>query len=73
MKNLRGNSVWNTTHWFSEGISSYQGLEVDLNRHWTNGLQFRAVYTFSKTLDDGLSPLQKSGELLFHLKPPWKY
>jgi hypothetical protein len=50
---LANNSVWNTTHWFSEGISSYQGLEVDLNRHWTNGLQFRAVYTFSKTLDDG--------------------
>jgi hypothetical protein len=50
---LANNSVWNTTHWFSEGISSYQGLGVDLNRHWTNGLQFRAVYTFSKTLDDG--------------------
>ena len=50
---LANNAVWNTTHWFSEGISSYQGLEVDLNRHWTNGLQFRAVYTFSKTLDDG--------------------
>jgi Carboxypeptidase regulatory-like domain len=50
---LANNGVWNTTHWFSEGISSYHGLEVDLNRHWTNGLQFRGVYTFSKTLDDG--------------------
>jgi len=46
-------AVWNTTHWFSEGISSYNGLEVDLNQHWANGLQFRGIYTFSKTLDDG--------------------
>ena len=50
---LRNNAVWNTTHWFSEGISSYHGLEVDVNRRWKNGLQFRGVYTFSKTLDDG--------------------
>jgi hypothetical protein len=50
---LRNSSVWNTTHWFSEGISSYHGLEVDVNHHWNNGLQFRGVYTFSKTLDDG--------------------
>jgi hypothetical protein len=50
---LANNAVWNTTHWFSEGISAYHGLEVDANRHWANGLQFRGVYTFSKTLDDG--------------------
>jgi Carboxypeptidase regulatory-like domain len=50
---LANNKVWNTTHWFSEGISSYNGLEVDVNRRWANGLQFRGVYTFSKTLDDG--------------------
>ena len=24
-------AVWNTTHWFSEGVSSYNGLEVDVN------------------------------------------
>jgi Carboxypeptidase regulatory-like domain len=50
---LANNNVWNTTHWFSEGISSYNGLEIDLNHRWANGLQFRGVYTFSKTLDDG--------------------
>jgi Carboxypeptidase regulatory-like domain len=50
---LRNNTVWNTTHWFSEGISAYHGLEVDVNHHWKDGLQFRGVYTFSKTLDDG--------------------
>jgi Carboxypeptidase regulatory-like domain/TonB-dependent Receptor Plug Domain len=50
---LANNAVWNTTHWFSEGVSSYNGLEVDVNRSWLNGLQLRGVYTFSKALDDG--------------------
>jgi hypothetical protein len=50
---LANHAVWNTTHWFSEGVSSYHGVEADLNRHWANGLQFRGVYTFSKALDDG--------------------
>jgi hypothetical protein len=50
---LSDNSVWNTTDWFSEGISSYHGLEVDVNHRMARGLQFRGVYTFSKTLDDG--------------------
>jgi Carboxypeptidase regulatory-like domain len=50
---LANKDLSNTTHWFSEGISSYNGLEVDLNHHWSNGLQFRGVYTYSKTLDDG--------------------
>ena len=50
---LANPAVWNTTHWFSEGISSYNGLEVDANRRFAQGLQVRAVYTFSKTLDDG--------------------
>jgi hypothetical protein len=50
---LANNAVWTSTHWFSEGISSYHGLEVDVNRRLGRGLQFRGVYTFSKTLDDG--------------------
>jgi hypothetical protein len=50
---LANSAVWNTTHWSSEGISSYHGLEVDVNRRLGHGLQFRGVYTFSKTLDDG--------------------
>lgn len=50
---LANNAVWNTTHWFSEGISSYHGLEVDFHRRVGHGLQFRGVYTFSKALDDG--------------------
>ena len=50
---LQNNAVWNTTHWFSQGVSSYNGLEVDVNRRLGSGLQFRGVYTFSKALDDG--------------------
>jgi hypothetical protein len=50
---LANNAVWNTTHWLSQGISSYHGLEVDVNRRFGHGLQFRGVYTFSKSLDDG--------------------
>jgi hypothetical protein len=50
---LQNDAVWNTTHWFSEGISTYNGLEIDANRHFGRGLQFRGVYTFSKALDDG--------------------
>jgi hypothetical protein len=50
---LQNNAVLNTTQWFSQGVSSYQGLEVDVNHHFSHGLQFRGVYTFSKALDDG--------------------
>ncbi len=50
---LANNSVANTTHWFSQGVSSYHGLEVDVNQRISRGLQFRGVYTFSKALDDG--------------------
>ncbi len=50
---LANPAVANTTHWFSNGDSSYNGLEVDVNHRFSHGLQFRGVYTFSKALDDG--------------------
>jgi len=50
---LGNTALLNTTHWFSEGISSYHGLEVDVNRRLGRGLQFRGAYTFSKALNDG--------------------
>lgn len=43
----------NTWTWFSWGDSSYNALQVDVNRRFTNGLSFRGVYTWSKALDDG--------------------
>jgi len=50
---LANNAVWNTTHWLSEGVSSYNGLEVDVNHRLGKSLQFRGAYTFAKSLDDG--------------------
>jgi hypothetical protein len=50
---LQNSALLNTTHWLSEGISSYHGLEVDMNRRLAHGLQFRGAYTFSKALNDG--------------------
>lgn len=43
----------NTTSWVSQGSSSYNALEVDLRRSLTNGLSFRANYTYARNLDDG--------------------
>ncbi len=45
--------VANTTSWVSGGISNYNGLEVDLRRSFSHGVQLRANYTFSKNLDNG--------------------
>ncbi|GGA53250.1 hypothetical protein GCM10011507_00390 [Edaphobacter acidisoli] len=45
--------VANTTSWVSTGISNYNALILDLKRSYTNGLQLRANYTWSKNLDDG--------------------
>ena len=43
----------NTWTYFSEGDSSYNALQVDLNHRFSNGLTLRGTYTFSKTLDNG--------------------
>jgi hypothetical protein len=43
----------NSTSWVSQGVSNYNGLEVDVRRQLTQGLQLRGVYTFSRNLDDG--------------------
>lgn len=43
----------NTTSWVSQGISNYNGLEVDARRQFLQGLQLRGVYTWSRNLDDG--------------------
>jgi hypothetical protein len=50
---LANSALANSTHWFSEGVSSYNGLEVDVNHHFSHGLHFRGVYTYAKALDDG--------------------
>jgi Carboxypeptidase regulatory-like domain/TonB-dependent Receptor Plug Domain len=39
--------------WFSEGNSSYNALQFDVNHRFSDGLLIRGVYTLSKTLDNG--------------------
>jgi hypothetical protein len=46
-------AIANTWTWFSEGVSSYHALQVDLRRRFSHGLTLRGSYTFSKALDDG--------------------
>jgi hypothetical protein len=46
-------AIANTWTWFSEGDSSYNALQVDVNRRFSGGLTLRGVYTFSKVLDNG--------------------
>jgi len=43
----------NTWSYFSEGDSSYNGLELDVNHRFSSGFSLRGVYTRSKTIDDG--------------------
>ncbi len=43
----------NTWSWFSEGVSSYNAMQVEVMRQFSNGLGFRAAYTWSKSLDNG--------------------
>jgi hypothetical protein len=45
--------IANTWTWFSEADSSYNALQIDVNRRFSAGLTLRGVYTWSKTIDDG--------------------
>jgi hypothetical protein len=50
--------------WYTEGNTSYNALQLDVTRHLTRGLQFRANYTFSKNLDvnSGLTGAQANNQ-----------
>ena len=43
----------NTWTWVSEGRSTYNALQLDLNRRFSEGLSLRGVYTLAKAMDDG--------------------
>ncbi len=43
----------NSTSWVSQGTGLYNALEVDARHSYSNGLQLRGNYTWSKNLDDG--------------------
>ena len=68
----------NTTHWFSEGVSSYNALQLDVNRRFKQGFQIRGVYTWSKSLDDGTAwnssvASNAPGFVMFPLNPKLDY
>ena len=37
--------------WYTEGNTSYNALQIDVSHRFSQGLQFRANYTWSKDLD----------------------
>lgn len=39
--------------WSTEGVTTYNALQVDLTKRFSRELTFRANYTFSKNLDNG--------------------
>jgi hypothetical protein len=43
----------NTWTWVSQGRSTYNALEIDMNRRFSGGLSLRGVYTLAKAMDDG--------------------
>lgn len=45
--------IANTWTYFSQGDSSYNALQLDVNHRFQDGLSLRGVYTWSKTIDDG--------------------
>ncbi len=68
----------NTTSWFSEGLSSYNALELDLNHRFSGGLQLRGAYTYSKSLDDGTAwnssvAANAPGFVMYPLNPKWDW
>jgi hypothetical protein len=44
--------VSNGFFWYTEGNTSYNALQIDLNHRIAQGFQIRANYTFSKNLDE---------------------
>jgi len=43
----------NTWTWISQGRSTYNAMQVDLNHRFDAGLSLRGVYTLAKAMDDG--------------------
>ena len=46
-------AIANPWSWFSQGNSSYNALQVDVNHRFSKGLSLRGAYTWSRAIDDG--------------------
>ncbi|MBX6358676.1 MAG: carboxypeptidase regulatory-like domain-containing protein [Acidobacterium ailaaui] len=68
----------NSTTWISRGVASYNGLTIDIHRRFQDGFQLRAVYTFSKNLDEGTAwnssvGANAPGFVMYPAHPDWDY
>src|ERR1700738_2511892 len=53
-----GNVVWRSPNW---GNSTYNGLNVKVEKRFSAGLNLLATYTWSKFLDDIAAPSEIAG------------
>jgi hypothetical protein len=53
------------------GSSSYNALQVELNKQLSNGLTFKTSYTWSKSMDYQSDPYGLSPVDFYNLKPDW--
>lgn len=53
------------------GSSSYNALQVELNKQMSNGLTFKTSYTWSKSMDYQSDPYGLSPVDFYNLKPDW--
>jgi hypothetical protein len=49
----------------ARGISMYHSMQIEAQHRWSNGLQFTASYTFSKTIDDGSGAFGANGNQIY--------
>jgi hypothetical protein len=75
---LANPNLANTTTWASEGVSSYNSLQLDVNHRFSHGLQFRGVYTWAKSLDDGTAwnssvGANAPGFVMYPSQPKWDW
>ena len=48
----RNPALGSTSQMYTSSFNKYNGLAVDLNRHFRNGLAFRLNYSFAKSMDN---------------------
>lgn len=53
------------------GKSQYDSMQVQLERHFTRGWQYRAAYTFSKTKDNGEGAFDSVGDTNINFIEPY--
>lgn len=63
-------SVSQISAWEPRGPSSYNALQLSLQKRYSAGLSFLAAYTYSKSLDEGAGGNSSSGESRINIQNP---